>query len=231
MRKLVIAIDGPAGSGKSCTARLVAKTLGYRYLDTGAMYRAVALKMLEQGVEPQDSKAIEELLREIRLEQKEESGKTLILLDGKDVTDAIRTPEISLWVGPVSENPTVREFLVSLQREMGKKGGVVVEGRDIGTVVFPDASLKIYLMADLGERARRRLRDLHGQGIAQTEEDVREALAKRDERDRTRNHSPLQAAAGAIVVDTTDLTLEGQVEKIVSLAHEREKPQKLKKNP
>ncbi len=231
MRKLVIAIDGPAGSGKSSTARSVAKTLGYRYLDTGAMYRAVALKMLEQGVEPQDSRGIEELLREIRLEQKEESGKTRILLDGKDVTDAIRTPEISLWVGPVSENPTVREFLVRLQREMGKKGGVVVEGRDIGTVVFPDASLKIYLIADLGERARRRVRDLHGQGIVQTEEEVREALAKRDERDSTRNHSPLQAAAGAIVVDTTDLTLEGQVEKIVSLAREREKPQKLKKNP
>jgi len=231
MRKLVIAIDGPAGSGKSCTARLVAKALDYCYLDTGAMYRAVALKMLEQGVEPHDSRAIEELLREIRLEQKEESGKTRIFLDGEDVTDAIRTPEISLWVGPVSENPIVREFLVGLQREMGKKGGVVVEGRDIGTVVFPDASLKIYLIAKLDERARRRLRDLHGQGIAQTEDEVREALGKRDERDSTRNHSPLQPALDAIIIDTTDLTLEGQVEKIVSLAREREKPQKLKKNP
>ncbi|MBM3325285.1 MAG: (d)CMP kinase, partial [Calditrichaeota bacterium] len=145
VRRLVIAIDGPAGSGKSSTARLVAKALGYRYLDTGAMYRAVALKMLERGIEPNDTKAIEELLRDIRIEQKEEGEKTLIFTDGRDVSEAIRTPEISLWVGPVSENPMVRRFLVALQREMGKKGGVVVEGRDIGTVVFPDAQLKIYL--------------------------------------------------------------------------------------
>jgi cytidylate kinase len=229
MGKLIIAIDGPAGSGKSSTARLVAKVLGYRYLDTGAMYRAVALKMLQQAIEPQDSKGIEELLRDTRLEQKEEEGKPRILLDSQDVTEAIRTPEISLWVGPVSENPIVREYLVLLQREMGKKGGVVVEGRDIGTVVFPDASLKIHLVADLDERARRRLRDLDGQGISQTEDEVREALAKRDERDSTRNHSPLQVASGAMIIDTTRMTLEEQVERIASLAREREKPQKSKK--
>ncbi|MFH1012113.1 MAG: (d)CMP kinase [bacterium] len=230
MRRLVIAIDGPAGSGKSSTARLVAKTLGYRYLDTGAMYRAVALKMLERGIEPNDSKAIEELLRDVRIEQKEEGGKTLIFLDGRDVSDAIRTPEISLWVGPVSENPTVRQFLVALQREMGKKGGVVVEGRDIGTVVFPDAQLKIYLTADLNERARRRLRDLSAQGVGQTEDEVRQALAQRDERDSTRQHSPLQRVPDAVVVDTTDLTLEQQVEKIVDFARQREKSQKSKKD-
>jgi cytidylate kinase len=185
--------------------------------------------MLQQAIEPQDSKGIEELLRDTRLEQKEEEGKPRILLDSQDVTEAIRTPEISLWVGPVSENPIVREYLVLLQREMGKKGGVVVEGRDIGTVVFPDASLKIHLVADLDERARRRLRDLDGQGISQTEDEVREALAKRDERDSTRNHSPLQVASGAMIIDTTRMTLEEQVERIASLAREREKPQKSKK--
>jgi cytidylate kinase len=230
VRRLVIGIDGPAGSGKSSTARLVAKALGYRYLDTGAMYRAVALKMLERGIEPQDTRAIEELLREIRIEQKEENGKTLIFLDGEDVSEAIRTPEISLWVGPVSENLTVRKYLVALQREMGKKGGVVVEGRDIGTVVFPDAQLKVYLTADLDERARRRLRDLTSQGIVQTEEEVAQALAERDERDSTREHSPLQRAPDSVELDTTHLTLEEQVEKIVAMAHQREKSKKSQKD-
>jgi cytidylate kinase len=230
VRRLVIGIDGPAGSGKSSTARLVAKALGYRYLDTGAMYRAVALKMLERGIEPQDTRAIEELLREIRIEQNEENGKTLIFLDGEDVSEAIRTPEISLWVGPVSENLTVRKYLVALQREMGKKGGVVVEGRDIGTVVFPDAQLKVYLTADLDERARRRLRDLTSQGIVQTEEEVAQALAERDERDSTREHSPLQRAPDSVELDTTHLTLEEQVEKIVAMAHQREKSKKSQKD-
>jgi cytidylate kinase len=230
VRRLVIGIDGPAGSGKSSTARLVAKALGYRYLDTGAMYRAVALKMLERGIEPQDTRAIEELLREIRIEQKEENGKTLIFLDGEDVSEAIRTPEISLWVGPVSENLTVRKYLVALQREMGKKGGVVVEGRDIGTVVFPDAQLKVYLTADLDERARRRLRDLTSQGIVQSEEEVAQALAERDERDSTREHSPLQRAPDSVELDTTHLTLEEQVEKIVAMAHQREKSKKSQKD-
>ena len=230
MKKLVIAIDGPAGSGKSSTACLVAETLGYRYLDTGAMYRAVALKMLEQGVDLQDPKAIEEALRDIQIDQTEKDGQVRILLNKKDVTEAIRTPEISLWVGPVSENPTVREFLVARQREMGKKGGVVVEGRDIGTVVFPDAPIKIYLTADLDERARRRVKDLNGQGVDQPEEDVRQALAQRDERDSTREHSPLSCAVDAIVLDTTELALKEQVEKIVALAREREKPKKAKKN-
>ena len=230
MKKLVIAIDGPAGSGKSSTARLVAEALGYRYLDTGAMYRAVALKMLEQGVDLQDPKAIEEALRDIQIDQTEQDGQVRILLNEKDVTEAIRTPEISLWVGPVSENPTVREFLVARQREMGKKGGVIVEGRDIGTVVFPDASIKIYLTADLDERARRRVKDLNGQGVDQPEEDVRQALAQRDERDSTREHSPLSCAVDAIVLDTTELALKEQVEKIVALAREREKPKKAKKS-
>ena len=230
MKKLVIAIDGPAGSGKSSTARLVAEALGYRYLDTGAMYRAVALKMLEQGVDLQDPKAIEEALRDIQIDQTEQDGQVRILLNEKDVTEAIRTPEISLWVGPVSENPTVREFLVARQREMGKKGGVIVEGRDIGTVVFPDAPIKIYLTADLDERARRRVKDLNGQGVDQPEEDVRQALAQRDERDSTREHSPLSCAVDAIVLDTTELALKEQVEKIVALAREREKPKKAKKS-
>jgi len=230
VKKLIIAIDGPAGSGKSSTARLVAEALGYRYLDTGAMYRAVALKMLEQGVDLQNFKAIEEALRDIRIDQKEIAGKVRILLNEKDVTEAIRTPEISLWVGPVSENLTVREFLVARQREMGKKGGVIVEGRDIGTVVFPDAPIKIYLTADLDERARRRVKDLNGQGVDQPKEDVRQALAQRDERDSTREHSPLSCAVDAIVLDTTGLVLKEQVEKIVALVREREKPKKTKKN-
>ena len=167
-RGLIVAIDGLAGSGKSTTAKLVAKRLGYMHIDTGAMYRAVALKMLRQGVEITDREGIEELLEDTTVSERESDGQTSVLLDGEDVTTEIRTPEISLWVGPVSEHPMVREHLVRWQRELGKQGGVVLEGRDIGTVVFPAADLKVYMVADLKTRAKRRRKEMLSRGIEQS---------------------------------------------------------------
>ncbi|RPH94788.1 (d)CMP kinase [candidate division KSB1 bacterium] len=217
-RGLIIAIDGVAGSGKSTTAKLVAKRLGYMHIDTGAMYRAVALKMLRCGVEVTDSDKIEDLLHNTLVSQKEVDGLPHVLLDGADVTDEIRTPEISLWVGPVSENPRVRKHLVRWQRDLGKNGAVVLEGRDIGTVVFPDADLKIYMVADLKARAKRRRKEMLTRGIDQSMTEVETALQARDERDSNREHSPLRKASDAIIVDTTDLTIGDQVDKVVELA-------------
>jgi cytidylate kinase len=217
-RGLIIAIDGVAGSGKSTTAKLVAQRLGYMHMDTGAMYRAVALKMLRCGVEVTDNEKIDELLGDTVITQKASDSQPRILLDGVDVTDQIRTPEISLWVGPVSENPLVRRHLVRWQRELGKDGGVVLEGRDIGTVVFPDADLKIYMVADLKARAKRRRKEMLAKGIEQSQGEVEAALAARDERDSSREHSPLRKADDAVTVDTTDLTIGDQVERVVGLA-------------
>jgi cytidylate kinase len=217
-RAIIIAIDGVAGSGKSTTAKLVAQRLGYVHIDTGAMYRAVALKMMRCGVEVTDNEKIDDLLRNTTVGQREVDGAPHVLLDGQDVTEDIRTPEISLWVGPVSENARVREYLVRWQRELGRDRGVVLEGRDIGTVVFPDADLKIYLVADLKVRAKRRRKEMLSRGIDQSPAEVESALAARDVRDSTRENSPLRKAPDAIEVDTTDLTIGDQVERVVELA-------------
>jgi len=221
-RGLIVAIDGLAGSGKSTTAKLVAKRLGYMHIDTGAMYRAVALKMLRSGIEIADTAAIEEMLRHTTVSEREVDGHTVVFLDDEDVTNEIRTPEISLWVGPVSEHALVREYLVSWQRELGKQGGVVLEGRDIGTVVFPHADLKIYMVADLKTRAKRRRKEMLARGIDQPTADVELALADRDRRDSSREHSPLRRAPDAMEVDTTDLTIGDQVDRVVELVKKAE---------
>lgn len=188
------------------------------HIDTGAMYRAVALKMLKHGVELTDKEQLQKLLDSTKVTQTEGEGGLRILLDGTDVTNEIRTPEISLWVGPVSEHPVVREHLVEWQRALGQSGGVVLEGRDIGTVVFPDADLKIYLVADVHVRALRRRKEMLSRGIDQPVEEVESALAARDERDSTREHSPLRKADNAVEVDTTHMTIGDQVDAIVKLA-------------
>jgi cytidylate kinase len=225
-RGLIVAIDGPAGSGKSTTAKLVAKRLGYMHIDTGAMYRAVALKMLRAGIEINDTSAIEEMLRNTLVAEREQDGQTVVVLDGEEVTNEIRTPEISLWVGPVSENPTVREHLVNWQRNLGQDGGVVLEGRDIGSVVFPEADLKIYMVADLKTRAKRRRKEMLARGIDQPAVDVESALATRDERDSSRSHSPLQKAEDAVEIDTSDMTIGDQVDRVVELARKVEQSSK-----
>ncbi len=217
---LIIAIDGPAASGKSTTAKRVAERFGYTYIDSGAMYRAAALRAICAGVPLDDE---EELTRvaeaaEIVLE---DLGRGRITLDAEDVTEAIRAPEVTAAASVMSTVPGVRKALVRQQRELGRSGSCVMEGRDIGTVVFPDADLKVFLVASLEVRAGRRLPDLASRGVDATLEDVMEEIAERDRRDSTRTDSPLRRADDAIEVDTTELSIDEQVEEVVRLALER----------
>ena len=199
---MIVAIDGPAGAGKSTVARAVAERLGFTYLDSGAMYRCVALASRDSGQPPA------EVARRVRIEL-----GPRVLLDGRDVSDEIRTPEVTRLSSQVAADPGVREALVDKQREMMAAGDYVAEGRDIGTVVAPKAEVKVFLTASPEERARRRAAELG----AEVEEVLADQLA-RDERDRTREHSPLEAAPGAVEVDTTGLTIEHVVERIAELA-------------
>lgn len=220
-RRLIIAIDGPAGSGKSTTAKLVAERLGFLYVDTGAMYRAVALKVLEQGISLRDERAISKLVDHIDIDLQQADGKLKVFLDGTDVSDAIRSPQVTRSVAPVCAMLHVREALVRRQRDMGRNGGIVMEGRDIGTVVFPQAELKIYLTASIEERAKRRSRELKLKGIDIPLDHLKQEIAIRDRTDQQRDLAPLRQAPDAIVIDTTDLTIEEQVERIIALAKYR----------
>lgn len=215
MKKLVVTIDGPAASGKSTTARTVAKRLGYKYLDTGAMYRAIGLKALKAGVDVNDEAGMAELARETEVDVKTLSSGTRILLDGVDVTDELRSPEVSAAASAVAALGPVRERMVEIQRAVGAEGGIVAEGRDIGSVVFPDAEVKIYLDADLSTRAERRKRELNGKGTVVKLGKVERDIRSRDKSDSNRRHSPLVVPEGAAVVDTTHLTIEEQIEEVL----------------
>ena len=218
LRKLVIAIDGPAASGKSTTARLTAERLHYLHIDTGAMYRAMTLKVLERQVNPSNHDRVAELARttSIRLMQK---GKRMqVLLDGRDVTDAIRDPAVTRAVSEVSSIPAVRELMVREQRLLGKSGAVVLDGRDIGTIVFPEADLKVFLVADVHERARRRQKEMQEQGYDARVEDLERELLARDTFDSSRDVSPLRRAVDALLIDTSNMTIDEQVSFIVEKA-------------
>jgi cytidylate kinase len=220
LKKLVIAIDGPAASGKSTTARLVAERLGYVYVDTGAMYRAMTLKVLERQIDLHDEERIAVLAdrTEIRIRQK--SSQMHISLDGKDVTNAIRSPVVTNAASAVSALSCVRDVMVREQRRMGEDGGIVVEGRDIGTVVFPNADVKIFMIADVGRRAQRRRKDLQQQGINIDVGQLEQEILVRDQKDSQRNISPLKKADDAFVLDTTELTIADQVNKILEKVEE-----------
>ena len=216
MAKRVIAIDGSAGSGKSTTAKLLAQKLNFLYLDTGAMYRAITLKALENDVDVNDEKTLEKLTRNSVISFKNENGINKIFLDGKDVSDKIREPLIDQNVSFVSVHKKVRKILVEKQKEIGRKNDLVAEGRDTTTVVFPHA-FKIYLCADIEERARRRFWELKDKGIRTSLKEQIKEIAKRDKIDSQREASPLCIDKDAVVVDTTNMTIEEQVNRVIEL--------------
>ena len=220
MKRLVIAIDGPSGAGKGTIARTLAETLGYRHVDTGAMYRAVGWKALHDSIALDDEAAVADLARQAAIVV--EGG--VVSIDGHDVTRAIRTPEIDKAATAVARLPRVREVLVARQRALGADGGVVMEGRDIGTVVFPNADLKIYLDASAEERARRRANDSAHSGSQVGQAAVAAAIQARDTADATRSVSPLTLAPDAIHIDTTSLPINEVVEKVLALVRSRLTP-------
>jgi CMP/dCMP kinase len=216
MKKLIIAIDGPAGSGKSTTARLVAEKLGYIYIDTGAMYRAVTLAWLRSKKEMTDEVMIELMDKfPVELIQSPQGQRTM--LAGEDVSDEIRSPDVTKFVSPVSAMECVRIKMVAQQRRLGEKGGVVMDGRDIGTVVFPNADLKVFLIASIDARAYRRMLELKAKGIDFSEEEIKQQIAARDKYDSTREISPLRKAEDAIELDTSNISIEEQVAKVLEL--------------
>ncbi|MBI1798108.1 MAG: (d)CMP kinase [Candidatus Eisenbacteria bacterium] len=213
----MVTIDGPAAAGKSTTARAVASALGFLYVDTGALYRALALKGLESGVRLENPEALAALLDSTRVDLSGTPDAVHVWLDGADVGERIRTPEVSEASSRMAAFPAVRARLVELQRSLASHGALVAEGRDLGTVVYPDAEVKLYLDADLPTRARRRARELESRGIPMSLEQVTEELERRDQRDRTRPDSPLQAATGAIVLDTSGWSIEQQIERVLDI--------------
>jgi cytidylate kinase len=218
---MVIAIDGPAGAGKSSVAKRVAQALGYRYLDTGALYRALAWKALQRGLRPQDTRYIIEMARETQIDLSQQDGEQRVLVDGQDVTEAIRMPEVGNLASPISAIPEVREILLDWQRDFAKQEGTVAEGRDTGTVVFPNAEVKIFLTASLEERARRRHKEMVERGITISLEQVKRDIEARDQRDSTRHIAPLRPAPDAVVIDTNHMTLEEVVEEVLKVCRAR----------
>lgn len=213
--KIIIAIDGPAGSGKSTVSKLVAKKLDLLYIDTGAMYRALTLKAMREKLSLEDEDALVKLAHSTRIDL--EPGSSLkVMLDGEDVAHLIRTPELTNNVKYIARVPGVREEMVRLQRSIGQRRGAVLEGRDIGTVVFPNADYKFYLDADTEERANRRFKELAEGGASVTLDDIKKDVQARDESDMNRSVGALKKAKDAIAIDTTDLSIDGVVEKLLS---------------
>jgi CMP/dCMP kinase len=218
----IVAVDGPAGAGKSTVARRLARRLGYVYIDTGAMYRAVALAATRRGTSFEDGEALGHLARALRFRFVPDGERPRLAVDGEDVSEAIRTPEMSRGSSMVSRWPGVRAALVEQQRRLGAGGGVVMEGRDIGTVVFPEAGAKIFLTATVAERARRRWQELQEKGDDTPLEQVERDVADRDRRDMEREHSPLRKADDAVEVYTDGQTIDEVVERLAAIVRERE---------
>lgn len=221
MKTVSIAIDGPSGAGKSSLAKALARELGFIYVDTGALYRSVGYQVLKRGGDQSDSAFVKKLLPNLKVELKYIDGNQRVFVNNQDVSDMIRTPEVSMAASAVSAIPAVREFLFDLQRETAKKNNVVMDGRDIGTVVLPDADIKIFLTASPEERARRRFRELKEKGIEASFEDVLADMIKRDYDDANRQTAPLRKAEDAITVDTTGNTFEQSLEIIKQIVQER----------
>lgn len=220
-KRLNIAIDGPAGAGKSTIAKMVSKKLNCIYVDTGAMYRAVALFFIKNGIASDDEKRIAKEIENIQVDIQFEAGDQKVLLNGKDVTEEIRAERVGKWASEISKYTLVREYLVKMQREVATKQDVVMDGRDIGTVVLPQANVKIYLTASSKVRAMRRYNELTQKGVFCDIHDIEQGIMERDAQDMNREISPLRQAKDAILIDSSNMTIDEVVEKIVSLARER----------
>ena len=218
---VAIALDGPAGAGKSSIAKRAAKALDFIYVDTGALYRTIGLAATRKGVEPKPSAEVEKLLSEITVDLTfNDKGEQIVLLDGEDVSGLIRTPEASMMASKISAVPSVRAYLLDLQRSMAKSHNVIMDGRDIGTVVLPDAKVKIFLTASPEARAQRRYKELCEKGMDVKYEDILNDVITRDYNDTHRETAPLKPAEGCVMVDTTELDFEQSVEKIISVIKE-----------
>jgi cytidylate kinase len=221
MNMIAVAIDGPVGAGKSTIARAAAKELGYIYVDTGALYRALGLFARENGADPSDIAAVEPLLKNAKLELRHIDGLQRVILNGRDVSEDIRAPEISMAASSVSALPPVRAFLLGLQRDMAKTHNVVMDGRDIGTVILPHAQVKIFLTATAESRAKRRFDEYVAKGGNVRYNDVLEDLIKRDRNDSGRETAPLRQAEDAILLDTTGNDLETSIRQVLSIINEQ----------
>lgn len=221
-KRLIIAIDGPSGAGKSTVTKMLADRLGYIHIDTGAMFRAVALAAKRAGIDAGDDDALAALCRGIDISFARNNGCCRVMSNGEDVTEAIRTPEISSLTSAISARKVVRDFLLHVQRRMGSCGGVILEGRDIGTVVFPDADVKFFLSASAEERGRRRYLELTARGEEITLADTVAAVIKRDEQDSGREHAPLRRAEDAVDIDSTGLPVDEVLDRMERIVRERE---------
>ncbi|MDH4163738.1 MAG: (d)CMP kinase [Nitrospirota bacterium] len=216
MKGLVIAIDGPSGAGKSTIAKLLSRRLGYTYIDTGALYRAIGWKARQEGVDPTDEHVLAALCSRVDVRLRYENGSQRVSVDGADVTDAIRTPEMGMIASTVSKSPAVRARLLIIQRSLGEQGSVVMDGRDIGTVVFPDADVKFFLDASAAERGRRRWRELKDKGMDVDVNVITAEITARDLQDSGRDIAPLKQASDAAYVDSSTMTIEQVVDRLMS---------------
>jgi len=220
-KKLIVAIDGPSGAGKSTLSKRLARELGYVNIDTGAMYRAFALAAHRKGIDPADHERLAALCPQVHVEFVRSEGAERVLLNGQDVSSEIRTPEISLLTSRISACPAVRKAMVGLQRKMGESGGVVLEGRDIGTVVFPSAEAKFFLLATPQERGRRRYEELKAKGLDVDLERTIDEVVKRDAADSSRADAPLLQAEDAVPIDTTCMSIDDVLEEMLRIIHHR----------
>lgn len=219
--KIAVAVDGPAGAGKSSISKIVAKKLGYLYIDTGAMYRSVTWAVLHNHIDVNNQEAVEALLPELDLTMEASDDSCKVFIAGQDVTDFIRTPQVNNAVSIVASYKGVRQYLVERQRLMAEAGGVILDGRDIGSVVLPNAELKIYLTASVEARAMRRYLEVKGTVNEQMLEDIKESVMQRDDMDKNRKESPLIQVEDAVLVDSSEMTFDETVERILHLVQER----------
>ena len=216
MKPLIITIDGPSGAGKTTVSKLLAHRLGYRYIDTGALYRGVALEAMAAGLNPDDDAGLENILSSLKMKFVYADKRLRLISNDSDITDKIRTPEISMFASAASARPVVRNFLLALQRDLGRNKGVVFEGRDMGTVVFPNADVKFYLDASHKTRALRRYQELKSQ-TSQTLHDVEKDMERRDKNDSARDLAPLRPAEDAVIIDSTHLSAQDVVDRMLNV--------------